>query len=239
VPPAEPPPDARAVIPARFNGPPDSGHGGYSAWAAARHFEGPAEVTLLRPPPLETPMWMERLDDGGVRLSAPAADGVGAATAVLEARPAVLAGDPPAPMAPEEARAVRDPALWAEDRHPFPTCFVCGPLRAPGDGLRLFSGPVGDGRFAVDWTPPPGCEASLVWAALDCPSSAPLLDGDHGPLVLARLAVEIRSLPSPEPHAIVSQRVSVEGRKRTAMAALYDGEGELRALARALWIELR
>jgi hypothetical protein len=235
---SEPPPDA-AIIPAKFNGPPDSGHGGYSAWVAARHVAGPAEVTLLRPPPLDTPMRVEGLSGGGVRLSAPAADAEEAATAVLEARAVTLDIEPPAPLSPAAARAARDPGLWAEDRHPFPTCFVCGPLRAPGDGLRLFPGRVGDGSFAVDWTPPADCDEALVWAALDCPSCAPLLEGDHGPLVLARLAVDIRARPSSEPHAIVSQRVSVEGRKRTAVAALYNGAGELCALARALWIELR
>jgi hypothetical protein len=29
--------------------------------------------------------------------------------------------------------------------HPFPTCFTCGPDRAPGDGLRIFPGPLSHG----------------------------------------------------------------------------------------------
>jgi hypothetical protein len=44
------------IIPARFNGPPGSGNGGYSA----RIFAGGAqcEVTLRMPPPLDTSLSM-------------------------------------------------------------------------------------------------------------------------------------------------------------------------------------
>ena len=47
------------VIDPRFNGPPDSGHGGYSAGRAAALVERPrrrVEVTLRRPVPLATPL---------------------------------------------------------------------------------------------------------------------------------------------------------------------------------------
>ena len=66
--------------------------------------------------------------------------------------------------------------------HPFPTCFACGTGREPGDGLRIFPGPVGDGRVAATWTPDPSVAAdwheyrdatrevghAVTWAALDC-----------------------------------------------------------------------
>ena len=42
------------MIPRRFNGPPDSGNGGYSCGVVAALLDAPAvEVTLRAPPPLE------------------------------------------------------------------------------------------------------------------------------------------------------------------------------------------
>jgi hypothetical protein len=44
------------TVPHRFRGPSDSGNGGYSCGVIAAHAGNPAEVTLRRPPPLDTPM---------------------------------------------------------------------------------------------------------------------------------------------------------------------------------------
>ena len=60
----------------------------------------------------------------------------------------------------------------------FPDCFVCGMNRRPGDGLRIFPGPVaGLALWAAPWTPDPSVAGpdgrvrpEVVWAALDCPS---------------------------------------------------------------------
>ena len=222
--------DLPAVVPARFNGPPESGHGGYSAWAAARYLDAAAvEVALRAPPPLETPMGVRR-DGAGVELHR-------GDTLVLRAAPADLDAAAPATLTVEEARAARDPGHWAEEIHPFPTCFACGP-RHPS-GLHLYPGAVGDGRYATDWTPPEGCGPEIVWAALDCPSCAPLFSDVRRPIVLASFAVRIDSLPPAEPHVIVAEPVSIDGRKRTSVVGLYSAAGELRANARALWIELR
>jgi len=59
----------------------------------------------------------------------------------------------------------------------FPDCFVCGMNRRPGDGLRIFPGPVtGQGLWAAPWKPDPSVAGpdgrvrpEVVWAALDCP----------------------------------------------------------------------
>jgi ribosomal protein S18 acetylase RimI-like enzyme len=237
--------DLPAVVPARFNGPPASGHGGYSAWVAARYLEaGAVEVSLRQPPPLDTPMEVVR-DGTSVALCAardhqtPSGDRVTMKSRVLEAAPVDLEGvEAPAALDVDAARAARDPSLWAAEVHPFPTCFACGPLHP--DGLHLYPGAVGDGRYATDWTPPVGCEPSLVWSALDCPSWAPFMAAEReGACVLARLAVTIASLPPAEPHAIVAEPVAIDGRKHTSVVGLYSADGELRAAARALWIELR
>ena len=57
--------DQPVVIAQRFNGPPGSGHGGYSAGRAAALVDAQTtEVTLRRPPPLETPLTVARRDGG-------------------------------------------------------------------------------------------------------------------------------------------------------------------------------
>ena len=227
------------MIPARFNGPPDSGHGGYSAGLAASLVDGPAEVALRAPPPLEAPLSVER-DGDTARL---VRDGV----VVLEARPASIDLSLPQPAAVEDARAAEAGSPFLDDAHPFPTCFACGPRRAEGDGLRLFAGLVpGRQLYAAAWTPAAEFAADgravdplFVWAALDCPSSAPAMGGGR-PIVLASLAAELRApVLVGEPHVIGSWEIARDGRKRFTGVALWDAAGSVCAVGRALWIELR
>ncbi|HYC94980.1 MAG TPA: hypothetical protein VEB39_04695, partial [Sphingomicrobium sp.] len=51
----------------RFRGPPTSGNGGYVAGVVAEWIDGPAQVDLLAPIPLEVPLHRRR-DDGDVML---------------------------------------------------------------------------------------------------------------------------------------------------------------------------
>lgn len=234
-------------IPARFNGPPDSGNGGYSAGLLAEVLDVPAvEVTLRLPPPLERPLWIDERDGVTVALDG---DDV-----VLEARPTELELAVPDPVALDDA-LLADAASAYRDRdvHPFPTCVVCGPDRDAGDGFRMFPGPLGEDCCATVFRP----DASLadaagevapaaVWAALDCPSSGPVLDMSPGaaarraPSVLARLAVRIDApLHAGDDYVSVAWKLGENGRKRSAGTALFTADGELVAVGRALWIELR
>src|SRR5215203_4530060 len=215
--------DRPVVIARRFNGPPGSGHGGYSAGCVGVLVEAPAaEVTLRRPPPLETPLAVER-SDGAVALS----DG---GRVVAEARPASLSIVAPAPVGIDEAAAASARFAWQHD-HPFPTCFGCGPRRDPADALRLFTGPVGDGRFAVPWTPQPwtgdgAVEPLFAWAALDCPSSAPAHGTISAPVVLGRFTVALeRPIAVGAPHVIQSWLERTEGRKRETAVAIFAAAG--------------
>ena len=234
------------TIASRFNGPDDSGNGGYSAGLIAGALgAGSAEVTLKAPPPLDRALSVDRTD--GVVV---VRDGE---TVVAEARPATVDVEPPAPVALGEAEAAGPHGMFVDaERHPFPRCFVCGPLREHDDGLRIFAGPVGDSDvLAASWTPSAALadaggrvQDEVVWAALDCPTSGPVANdwSDPGfkPIVLARLAVRIDGhVRAGEPHVVVAWRLGVEGRKRDAAAALYTEDGELCAVSRALWIELR
>jgi hypothetical protein len=79
------------------------------------------------------------------------------------------------------------------------------------------------------------------WAALDCPTSAPVAHfGEGPPVVLARLTSRLACpVRADERHTILSWPLAVDGRKRQAAAALFDSEGRLLCASRALWIELR
>ena len=235
------------VIDARFNGPPDSANGGYSCGLLAAAIDGIAEVSLRKPPPLGREL---SIDGGGD--SARLLDGDEVVADAVVVGPERLV-DPPRTVPNADARAAEGFSTYLnEETHPFPTCFVCGPLRDACDGLRIFPGPVeSHPMFACTWTPDESlvgadglvpCE--VVWAALDCPTSAPGMnspgpDGTVLPIVLARLAVDVRAPVDPGlEHVITSWEIARDGRKREAGAALY-ARGELVALARALWIELR
>jgi hypothetical protein len=231
----------------RFHGPPESGNGGYTCGVVAAHVDGPAEVTLRLPPPLETPLQVERVDDGGVR----AFDG-DALVAEGARRDEDLGVKAPGPVAIAEAEAAGEAAWFTlhPEEHPFPTCFVCGPRRDYGDGLRILVGPV-DGRNASadSWTPARDLAAAdgavrpeFVWAALDCSGGIGSFGEDLAggrPYVLGRLAVSIRGpVDAGEPHAVLGWRVGRDGRKLAAGSAIYSADGELVGLGRATWIQL-
>ena len=229
---------ATVTIPARFNGPPTSANGGYACGALAVHLDGTAEVTLRLPPPLERPLDLtvdaERalLHDGELLIA--------------EARPSGVDLAPPRTVTPDEAARATG-GYDGFTRHAFPTCFVCGPQRAAGDGLRLFPGPVdgADGIVAAPWTPTAdvagadgAVDPAVVWAALDCPS---YFGGPVGRLaVLGRLTAQLRAaVQVGVPYVVLGWRGSSEGRKHDAASAIVDADGTAVAVARARWIELR
>ena len=56
------------TIPSRFCGPPGSGNGGYVCGRIAAYLDGQVTVTLRRPPPLATPMAVERDGESSIRI---------------------------------------------------------------------------------------------------------------------------------------------------------------------------
>jgi hypothetical protein len=237
------------VIDKRYCGPPNSGNGGYVCGRLARHIPGGAEVTLRAPPPLDRSLDVVATDDGSWELR----DG---ATAVAIGRPASV----------EFARLERasfDQACAAElltpvkpHEHLLPTCFVCGPARAKGDGLRIFAGPLGrrsrDGSavLAASWIPDSNLTADdgfvapeFLWSALDCPTGyASSYDRESGsfdrtPILLGRMSARIETRPRPGERCVIAAwATGCDGRKRVAEAAAYGEGGALLAVARATWI---
>lgn len=230
----------------RFCGPPDSGNGGYTCGLVAAAVPGPAEVTLRRPPPLDTPLRVEQSGDGVRVLDGDELVAEGAAAS------ADLGVDVPDPVGIGAAgrAAARSPLHEHPEDHPFPTCFVCGPQRTQGDGLRILVGPVtGRDLAAAAWTP--GADLAgddgvvrpeFVWAALDCSGGVgswlvePL---DGNPYVLGRFAVRTPGdVRAGEPHAVAGWRIGREGRKLTAGSAIFTAAGDVAGVARATWIQL-
>jgi hypothetical protein len=208
------------IIPARFNGPPDSGNGGYSAGVLADGAD--REVTLRLPPPLDTPLTVTGDD---------VHDPDGRLVAQLAPLDEIEVGVPPVSLATATEAATRYPGLID---HPFPTCYVCSPGRP--DGLRVLAGPLPDGSTAAPWTVPADLTPATVWAALDCPGGWAVI-GSGRPFVLGRIGVRIARLPEPGDVCVIRGACTlIEGRKARVLTTLYGPDGAELARARATWI---
>jgi hypothetical protein len=215
------------VIEPRFNGPAGSANGGYTCGLIADFVDGIAEVTLRRPPPLGRALRVER-DDGRVVVR----DGDAVVAEAVEGTFELALPEPPTTQEAASASA-RYPGF---DEHAFPTCFVCGPERDRGDGLRIFAGPLRDGLVAAPWTPTE-VDEHIVWAALDCPGAIAVGFPDRGETLLGRFSAIVDELPEVgEPCVVVGWPLGEEGRKLYAATALYGEAGRPLARARATWI---
>ena len=225
----------QVTIASRFCGPPHSGNGGYCSGLAAAGIEGPVEVTLRRPPPLDQALRVER--DTGVVLN-------DAGEVVVEARPARLALEVPPPAPSFEDAEAMSRRFRGFTIHAFPTCFVCGPVRAPGDGLRIFPGGSADDRLvSAPWVPDRSLAGAggriapeFLWSALDCPGYfAVAVSGERA--VLGRMTAEVEPTIAPgERCVVVGWPIARSGRKLEAGTALYDAGGALRGRSRQTWI---
>jgi hypothetical protein len=220
------------IIPARFNGPPGSGNGGYSAGLLAAEL-GPAlfsgaEVTLRRPPPLDTELTIRPREDGSL--------GAFAGEELIAYGQAIEVEDEPADAASLDDAAEAAKAYHGFTAHPFPTCYVCGPQRP--DGLRIFPGRLDTSHTAAPFVVPDDVSPAVMWAALDCPGgwAVPLEERAY---VLGRIAARVDALAEPGTHCVaVGQIMSEDGRKAHVRSALYGPAGALLARARATWIAL-
>ena len=223
----------------RFRGPPTSGNGGYVAGLAAEWIEGPAEVMLLAPIPLEVPLHRHR-EDMEITLS----DSGGT---YVRARPLGQPVELDIPASPDESEIEAAAAAFpGPGGHPIPGCFVCGTERSPGDGLCLYAGESPHRDVAVaEWVPDEDLAGDdghvaerFIWAALDCPSYFGL--GEPRPLaLLARMTASIERPVIPgERLRVTGWEVEREGRKHHAATVIHDEAGEVVALARNLWIEV-
>lgn len=226
------------TIARRFRGPEESGNGGYTCGAVARHIQGDAEVTLRRPPPLDRALDVREVA-GGIEVF----DGD---DLIAEGRPATFALDIPDPPSMAQAEEARK-RYSGYRNHAFPTCFVCGTDRA-ADGLMIHSGQV-EGRevWAAPFTPDRSLpardgilEPEMVWSALDCPGAwAVERDTKDRPVVLGRMAAHLeRAAPADRTYIAVGWPLGIDGRKLYSGTALFDAEGTCYGWASQTWIVL-
>jgi hypothetical protein len=236
------------VIEKRFRGPPKSANGGYVCGLLAAHIDGDAEITLLAPPPLD-----QRLDivagEHGVELKKE--------EATLATGRRVRLDVPEIPIVNfSEAQAAVRRSPYDDSRHPLPMCFVCGPARVDGDGLRIIPSPLPPrpdhmtGTFAAPWVPYPNLAGEdgavageFVWAALDCPTGFAGVGAQHlgmtgaETILLGRMSARIERRPYPGDRCIiVAWPTGRDGRKLFANSALLNSNGEFLAVAQATWL---
>ncbi len=243
---------APLVVPARFNGPPLSGNGGWTCGALAARVAVPegrvVQVRLSAPPPLDVPLELRVADAATV-----ASDGH---RVIATARAVVSPFSDPPPVAAgwDEASAAEAGYRGASD-HPFPTCFTCGTGRTASDGLGLRPGPL-PGQpdvTACTWVPDTSLTGpddeqrvtrEVTWAALDCPGGWSL-DLTGRPMVLGTMTAQVGDLPRVgERHVIMGRVLRHEGRKAWTETALYEVDDErvadrgsrLLGRAAAVWI---
>jgi hypothetical protein len=236
--------DTELLVAGRFRGPARSGNGGYTCGALAAHApdDWPAvTVRLSQPPPLDVAMRVARSEE----LLVASYDG-------REVARATRADHDPVPVEPVDADTARaaEAAYAGLASHPFPTCFSCGTGREPGDGLRIFPGPVGDGRVAATWTPDQSVVAdwheyreaasevghAVTWAALDC-AGAWAADVGERLMVLGTMTARLVSLPVVGgEHVVVAEARGEAGRKRMSATSLYDADWRLVGTAEQVWI---
>jgi hypothetical protein len=235
------------MIEPRFCGPPRSANGGYVCGLVANYIDGCAEVTLMAPPPLG-----RRLDivvsEAGVELR-------NEETVLAKGRGVHLdlSEIPIVEFAEAEDAVHRSP--YDERRHPLPTCFVCGPARANGDGLRIIPAALSRsngkaGALAAPWVPYADLAGGdgpvareFIWAALDCPTGFAGLGARHLGMtgseraLLGRMSARIERRPCPGDRCvIVAWPTGRDGRKLFASSALLASNGKVLAAAQATWI---
>ncbi|GAA2086918.1 hypothetical protein IDH50_08330 [Aeromicrobium tamlense] len=230
------------TIPRQFNGPPDSGNGGWvSGLVAQARLEqghtGPVTSRLRMPPPLDTPLaWEHDADETRLMTHGGALVGTSA--------PGSFTREPPPFLDAKTVQTGYD-GYPGFTTHPFDQCFTCGTGRGEGDGLRIFTGPVGDDLTGAPWhvheafgEDDGAVGVPVAWAALDCPGGW-AADFSVQPMVLGTMTAEVYSAPVVgETYHAIGQLAQRDGRKFFTSTALYTPDGELVGRSEQVWIEI-
>ncbi|WP_194818468.1 PaaI family thioesterase [Nocardia sp. XZ_19_385] len=232
-------------IPGYAHGYPEVAFGGYVAGVLAANSEDPTElrVDFRAPVPIEQPLTIASTESGARTLTD--ADGLLLAE-TAKATVGIVA--PPVPSW-AEAKAATEAALVSRER-PRTDCYGCGADCAPGRGMRLFTSKLpGHDLIAGAWTPDPalgGADGTLgaehVWSLLDCPGgwAAMTMHGMRpGAVTAALTATQLQPISVGADYISYSWAANRDGRKYTVGVALATPDGDLCALAEALWIEPR
>jgi hypothetical protein len=225
------------VIDGRLEGPPAIAQGGYVSGLVAEHLNGPVEVRLDHPVPVDVPLTVS-VEEGWSRL-------INGDQTLLHARPVEFLDDAIPNVTPTQAEVTAAQRVTPGE-HPFPNCFGCGPHRCPRDGLHLLPGRVpGTEVRACTWVPRDAYSNGhgevllrYVWAALDCPSYWAVAAPGEVALLGTMSARLSGRLTAGHRYVVVSWPERREGRKLVAGSAICTERGRPVAVAHATWIKV-
>ncbi len=229
------------IVEQQFHGPPQSGNGGYSCGLIAEQLDFTAEISLRQPIPLDTPLELQQQPDGSYQLLAQEA-------LIATLRPSELALELPPPISFQAASHASQHYIGHQQALAYPSCFVCGPQRAKGEGLHIFAGPVADTPYyAAPWQPAAHLADAtgqiplrFIWAALDCPGAYAAMGQKAKNLLLGRMCAQAyRPLPPLCDTLVMAWCISQEGRKSVVGTALFNTHNQCIAAAQATWIEVK
>lgn len=220
----------------RFNGPPQSGNGGYTA-GLLLEAAGPSGVwtiSLKAPPPLGRDLTLVQQPDRMVL-----ADGETALAEIAEGAFEQDLPTLPAPLLFDAGKSV------FADAQPFDGCFVCGPARTLPDALCIYSHPIegSDGMVAAPWSLHPGLSDDgetvaprYIASALDCPGYYAAAAGE--PALLGRFTIEIEDdLPARGTATVIGWAIGDKSpKKRRCGTLILDNKGKRIARAEGYWI---
>jgi len=220
----------------RFNGPPNSGNGGYTAGLMASKLAFDAEITLRSPPPLAQVMQLHIQTESAALMYK---DVLVADAKVIDFQLTI----PPAVTWAEAETAALQPQTF--DTTIFSSCFVCGSARKK-DGLSICPGAVGPQQVAGPWIPHEDLgdengqvKTAFIWSALDCPGAWAMQDSTKL-VLLGRMATKvIRSIKINQSYIVMGWVIKEDGRKTYTGTAIYDNLGEVHAFAKATWISVK
>ncbi len=228
------------TIPTPFEGPPGTGQGGYTAARVVEHIGGAATVAFRSPIPLDEELTLEQLDAEHWQLSNPSGD------AVLDITRWTPNWATTTAVSIADARAARERFEYTPENHPAHHCFSCG---AQPESMQVHAGPLGDGRYATDWTIPHWAandggtvDQAVAWAAVDCTAGWYIAGpADRRAGFTVQLAVEVlKPLVAGDTYAVVGWEgdypAAWDGRKRGACSSLFDATGDLVARSRSFWV---
>jgi hypothetical protein len=225
-----------------FQGPTESGQGGWTAHRLATAIGEPVTVAIRRAIPLDIDMTIIAVDDGW-HLVDPAQP---SEPVLIATRSDLIFADTTAVSINSAADARTRFPLHNE--HPVPECFSCG---TNADSMRVHSGPLADGRWATDWTVPDWAvnaagtvDEGALWAAIDCAQAWYAGNaGGRRHSVTVQLAVEV--LEPLEPGVTYSlgawngtYDTEWDGRKRGAGGAVFAANGTCVARSSSFWIAI-
>ncbi|HYM35806.1 MAG TPA: hypothetical protein VET48_10450 [Steroidobacteraceae bacterium] len=227
------------VVDKRFNGPPQSAHGGYICGLIAGATGASVRVRLIRPPPLNTEFAISARPPDEWRVT------YGKDTIATAIRTEERVHVPAARTYVQAMDASRH--FPGFNREVFSDCFVCGQHRKRGDGLRIFPGNIPGGfLYAAPWLPSAELadangkvKPEFIWSVLDCPGYYASFT-DLRPALLGEFIVHIeRLIHAEEACVVIGWPILVEGRKHKVGTALFDEDGERCALGVATWVETK